>query len=120
MVILIVGKSGAGKSTYAMRLAGELYRDGQPVVILDGDIERLRSGNKDFSDEGRRKHLEDVSDQAAEIESRDVIVIVAVMAPTRELRNMMKHKWKQSRLIYLPGGSLWKGTTYERPGFDEL
>lgn len=120
MVILVCGKSGVGKSTYAFRLAQELRAEGKMVRILDGDVFRHQTGNHDFTDAGRIRNLQGLAKVAAEAEWPGHVVIVAAVAPKREWRDMMRAQWKESRLVYLPGGYLWPGTEYERPGDDEF
>lgn len=120
MVFLVVGKSGAGKSTYAFRLAQELRAEGKMVRILDGDVFRHQTGNQDFTDAGRIRNLQGLAKAAAEGERPGHVVIVAAVAPKREWRDMMRAMWKCSRLVYLPGGSLWPETEYERPDDSEF
>jgi len=120
MVVLIIGKPGAGKTTYAARLAEELSGDG-PVAILDSEAVRASTHNYDFSAEGRRTHLLYMAEMAAEMDRNGVeTVIVAAVCPKREYRNRMRAKWEKSRLVYLPGGKLWEGTHFERPDEDEF
>lgn len=119
MVVLIVGKSGAGKTHYAKTLAKELMLAGVNAIVLDSDVVRAASLNKDYSDEGRRKHLKNLAHIAKVCEGKGATVIVSCMAPKREFRDMMRAEWQQSRLVYLPGGSLWPGTEYEIPCNEE-
>lgn len=120
MVILVTGKSESGKTRYARLLAEELRASGKEVRILDGDVFRMHSGNKDFSDVGRLRNLKDISASAAMAEMAGCICIVAAIAPRRDWRDMMRKEWKESRLVYMPGGTLWPGTEYERPADDEF
>jgi adenylylsulfate kinase len=120
MVILVVGKSGAGKTTYAKKLAEELRTTGRHAQVLDGDVFRTMMGNKDFTDDGRRRNLESIALTAQLIESNGRTAIVACVAPTKALREMMRKMWEESRLVYLPGGTLWEGTEYEVPDVGEF
>lgn len=119
MVILITGRAGAGKSTYANKLAVELAREGKNLAVMDSELERQLDNNMDFSDEGRFKNLMKISDKAKDYENAGMIVIIAAIAPKREWRKIMRKKWKISRLVYIPGGKLWPGTEYERPDESE-
>jgi len=121
MVILITGKPGAGKSHYAFSLAQELRDEGKLVRVLDGDAVRLSNNDKDYSDYGRRNHLMRMATLAVKTEEADVIVIIAAVSPKREWRDAMRSMWRQGgRLIFLPGGTLWEGTEYERPDESEF
>lgn len=119
-VVLICGKAGAGKTFHAKRLAEELRASGTMVQILDGDVFRKIMGNKDFSGAGRYKNLKAMAETAQMIEANGRMAIVACVAPMKSLREMMRSMWKESRLVYLPGGSLWEGTQYEVPEAGEF
>jgi len=123
MVIFITGKSGAGKTTLAYRTAYELSQRGQRVTVLDGARFRKHFAKQlrlDMTDAGRRRNVEAVATFAALLEEQGHTVVVELFAPTKELRMLARSKWMQSRLVYLPGGTLWKGTTYEEPQKEEL
>jgi adenylylsulfate kinase-like enzyme len=120
MVILVTGKAGAGKSTYAARLAEELKADGISVRVIDGDEERKLYENWDFTDAGRYRHLIEMAKLASLSETRGLTVIVAAIAPKASWRREMMAMWSNSKIVYIPGGELWEGTEYERPGMGEL
>jgi adenylylsulfate kinase-like enzyme len=121
MVILITGKAGAGKTTHAKRLAREIMQNDQmAAVVFDGDEVRNALGNQDYTDTGRLAHLRSIAHNAAVVEKTGNIAIVAVIAPKKEWREAMRAEWKESRLVYLPGGTLWPGTEYERPSLGEF
>jgi len=119
MVYLITGKAGAGKSKYSNNLAAELREEGKRVYVLDGDEWRNKQGNHDYSDEGRLENLMSAAEFAQEMETAGITVIVAFISPKRAWRDNMRALWQKSHLIYIPGGTLWPGTTYERPEDDE-
>ena len=119
MVYFLTGKAGVGKTTLAYRMAYEMAQRGVRVIVLDGA--RFRKWfPSDFTDEGRRRNVEMVATFAAMLEEQGYTVIVELFAPTRALRLMARRKWAQSQLVYLPGGTLWEGTTYEEPISDEF
>ena len=120
MVYLITGKKDAGKTTYGKRFAEELKAEGHKVIMIDGDEFREKKQNDDYSDQGRITNLMNAADMAAEFEEKGYIVVLAFVAPKREWRDMMRKKWRMSVVVYVPGGSLWPGTTYERPTDGEL
>jgi len=120
MVYLITGKAGAGKTTYATKLAEELQIEGYNVVMIDGDVYRDKTENQDFSVKGRVKNLMGAAEEAKQIEKLGKVVILAFIAPKKLWRDLMRDHWQKSRVIYIPGGSLWEGTTYEMPAQSEL
>jgi len=120
MVYLITGKKGAGKTEYANRLGSEMEKNGQKVSYLDGDVFRLEHQNNDFSDQGRIQNLISAAEMAATLESKGNIVIMSFVSPKKQWRDDMRKLWEKSRVIYIPGGTLWEGTTYETPTEEEL
>jgi len=116
MVFWITGKANAGKTTLAYRLQKELS---VPSVILDGDEFR---GMIDFgfTDDGRHKNILTIAKLASLIEKQGFIVIISLISPKREWRNEARSLFEESILIYVEGGKLWKGTTYEEPDEDEV
>jgi len=120
MIILITGKAGAGKTHYADALVRELKTEGKEAVKIDGDDLRFDTDNQEYTDAGRIRNLTYAAELAARYELRDVIAVLSFIAPKREWRDMMRAKWKESRVVYIPGGYLWEGTEYEKPTDDEL
>ncbi len=115
MIYLITGKAGAGKTHYSRALAAELILEGEKVVVLDGDEFREERKNDDFTDEGRLRNLLGAAKVAADLEAQGFTVVLAFIAPLRKWRQEMRSLWKESEVIYIPGGTLWEGTTYEKP-----
>lgn len=120
MVYLITGKAGAGKSTYAYRLSRDLKKENISSVIIDGDEYRKEKKNNDYSDKGRLKNLLGAAKLAVELESQVDVVMLSFIAPRKEWRQAMRQLWKESLVVYIPGGTLWKNTTYEMPDKEEM
>lgn len=120
MVYLITGKRNAGKSTYAFHLVNEFKKDGCEVDWFDGDAWRSINQNEDFSDDGRLKNLMSAAKAAQAAEMQGHVAILSFIAPRKEWRQKMRALWQQSILVYIPGGSLWENTIYERPDLEEL
>lgn len=118
-VYWITGKKGAGKTTYARRLAEELKAGGEQPVVLDGDAvrEHFPAG---YTDEERHEHIIRIARFAALLESEGHTPIIALVSPRKDWRQEARTYFKESYLVYLPGGTLWKGTTYEVPDREEL
>jgi adenylylsulfate kinase-like enzyme len=120
MVYLITGKQGSGKTHYAEALASELEREGATVKHIDGDVWRSFHQNQDYSDEGRITNLMSAAELAMKCEQQGMVVVMSFIAPKKEWRDRMRSHLKESKVIYIPGGSLWPGTTYEKPTDEEL
>ncbi len=90
-VVLLTGLSGAGKSTIAQAVnAGLLVRDIR-VQILDADDVR-RNLNRDlgFSREDRNENVRRLGYIANLLAAHGVVVLVAVIAPYREARDLIR------------------------------
>lgn len=123
MVILITGKAGAGKTEYGTRLANELHLAGVKVSMIDGDEfrqQRGTTGREYFTDEERLKNLLGAAEVARDLECEGCTVVMAFIAPRTAWRDVMRSSFKESRVVYIPGGNLWEGTTYETPTDEEL
>lgn len=120
MVILVTGKKGAGKTYYAQQLAAELRSEGKRVVVIDGDEVRRVQDNHDYSDNGRKQNIIRMSYIARDVEAKGMVAIVAAVTPMRVYRDAMRSIWQESRTVYIPGGTLWEGTEYERPDESEF
>lgn len=87
--ILLTGLPAAGKSTLAQALHAELFARGLQSVVLDGD--GLRVGlNRDlgFGDSDRQENIRRASELASLLVENGQIVILAMIAPLVELRDV--------------------------------
>lgn len=90
VIFWFTGQPGAGKSTLALALKGELEKRGYPVVHLDGDEWRAAVGNKDFSDAGRQKNVEQAQWLCEKLQKSGVMVIASFVSPQRAVRDALK------------------------------
>jgi adenylylsulfate kinase len=91
--ILLTGLPAAGKSTLAQALHAELFELGVQSVVLDGD--GLRVGlNRDlgFTDSDRLENIRRASEVAALLVENGQIVILAMIAPLVELREVFSKR----------------------------
>ena len=91
--ILLTGLPAAGKSTLAQALHAELFELGVQSVVLDGD--GLRVGlNRDlgFTDGDRLENIRRASEVAALLVENGQIVILAMIAPLLELREVFARR----------------------------
>jgi adenylylsulfate kinase len=120
MVYWISGASSAGKTVYAKRIKKHLEEFGAKVLLYDGDEVRDVDGNVDYSDESREKHIMTIAKFAAIAERQGFVVIIALVSPLKEWRMKARKLFDKSILIYLPGGILWEGSTYQIPDTEEI
>ena len=91
--ILLTGLPAAGKSTLAQALQATLFGCGRQSVVLDGDS--LRTGlNRDlgFSDADRQENIRRASELAALLVDNGQVVILAMIAPLAELREVFAQR----------------------------
>lgn len=120
MVYLITGKAQAGKTTTAWKLFHMLRARGKKPLVFDGDEVRNRLDNMDFTDEGRKSHLYTITVFATIAEEQGFTPIMACIFPARGTRNAYRTEFRESKLIYVSGGYLWAGTSYDIPDEEEL
>ncbi|BBP68157.1 putative adenylyl-sulfate kinase [Pseudomonas sp. Seg1] len=128
--ILLTGLPAAGKSTLAQALHAELFARGVQSVVLDGD--GLRVGlNRDlgFTDADRRENIRRASELAALLVENGQIVILAMIAPLAELREVFAERlgedycevWCNAALAVCeqrdPKGHYARARRGELPGF---
>ncbi|TPG91368.1 adenylyl-sulfate kinase [Pseudomonas caspiana] len=91
--ILLTGLPAAGKSTLAHALHADLFEHGVQSIVLDGD--GLRVGlNRDlgFADSDRLENIRRASEVAALLVENGQIVILAMIAPLMELREVFARR----------------------------
>ncbi|HEY1075509.1 MAG TPA: adenylyl-sulfate kinase [Fontimonas sp.] len=90
-VIWFTGLSGAGKSTVANALEGELFRLGQHSYLLDGDNVRMGL-NKDlgFGDADRVENIRRIGEVAKLFADAGLIVLTAFISPFRADRDLVR------------------------------
>ncbi len=90
-VIWFTGLSGAGKSTVANALEGELFRQGHHSYLLDGDNVRLGL-NKDlgFTDTDRVENIRRIGEVAKLFADAGLIVLTAFISPFRADRDLIR------------------------------
>jgi adenylylsulfate kinase len=82
--ILIMGQSGAGKTTFAEKLVDELIARGYPVGWLNADDIREEYNDWDFSEEGRMRAALRMKDLSEELDRE--FIVIDMISPTKETR----------------------------------
>ncbi|MDZ7343714.1 MAG: sulfate adenylyltransferase subunit CysN [candidate division KSB1 bacterium] len=99
-VIWFTGLSGAGKSTIATALERRLFALGLRTYMLDGD--NIRHGlNRDlgFTEADRVENIRRVAEVAALMADAGLIVLVSLISPFRNEREMARGLMKQGQFI---------------------
>jgi len=91
VTVWLTGLRGAGKTTISRVVEQELQTQGYKVEVLDGDIVRqyLTKG-LGFSKEDRDENIRRISFVAHLLTKNDVIVLVSVISPYRDLREEVR------------------------------
>jgi len=90
VVVWFTGLPCSGKTTIAREVKELLEKNGYDVELLDGDTVRDYIRNKDFSKEGRNKHLRYIAFMARLLARRGVIVLCSFVSPYRENRDFAR------------------------------
>jgi adenylylsulfate kinase len=96
------GLSGAGKSTIANLVAGELRTRGHKVEILDGDEVRTNlSKGLGFSKEDRDTNIRRIGYVCNLLARNGVIAISAAISPYREIRDEIRRNHQRFFEVYM-------------------
>jgi adenylylsulfate kinase len=89
--VWLTGLSGAGKTTIADAVAGQLRTAGREVEVLDGDeLRRGLSAGLGFSRQDRDTHVRRVGFVAELLARHGVVVLVPVIAPYTATRDEVR------------------------------
>jgi adenylylsulfate kinase len=93
VTVWLTGLSGSGKTTISQYLKKELLQRQYKVEVLDGDIVRQHlSQDLGFSKEDRDLNIRRIGFVAHLLTRNDVIVLVSVISPYREIRSEMRQQ----------------------------
>jgi adenylyl-sulfate kinase len=91
--IWFTGLSGAGKTTLARILEGQLRRRGLRVEVLDGDVVRTNlSKGLGFSKEDRDTNIRRIGFVCHLLSRNNVVAIAAAISPYREIRDELREQ----------------------------
>ncbi len=90
VTVWFTGLPCCGKTTVARELKKRLEERNIDVELLDGDTVRDFIRNRDFSKEGRNKHLRYIAFTARLLSKRGTIVLCTFVSPYRENRDFAR------------------------------
>lgn len=88
-IIWLTGQPGSGKTELGQLLYNK-YKTSFPTVLIDGDDLREKTGNFDYSKEGRNKNMTNAQLLARYLYKSGFVVIVGLVSPYREIRESLK------------------------------
>ena len=101
-VVWLTGLSGAGKSTIAQALEGELFARGMHTYVLDGDnIRHGLNSNLGFSPADREENIRRVSEVAKLLADSGAIAITAFISPYRADRSRARQIALESKADFI-------------------
>lgn len=92
-IIWLTGQPGAGKTVLGQMLYGFYERKKHPVVMIDGDDLREKTGNFDYTKEGRDKNIANAQMLARYLQKSGFFVIVSLVSPYRDTREEFKKEF---------------------------
>jgi sulfate adenylyltransferase len=92
LTVFFTGLSGAGKTTVASALVGQLAEcDARAVTLLDGDVVRqTQTHGLGFSREDRERNIEHIGTMAAGIAHSGGVAVCAAIAPYESMRRTLR------------------------------
>ncbi len=90
VTVWFTGLPCSGKTTIAKQVEKKLEDEGMDVELLDGDTVREFIRNRDFSQEGRNKHLRYIALMGRLLSKRGAIVLCTFVSPYRENRDFAR------------------------------
>lgn len=101
MIYWFTGQPGHGKTTLAKKLKAFLdSHTSNKVIHIDGDDLRRITSNADYTLLGRKNNISLAQKIASFLHDQDHIVLVSLVAPFREMREMFKRE-TDCREIYV-------------------
>lgn len=89
-IIWLTGQPGSGKTVLGQMLVRYFEKNKKPVIFIDGDDLREKTGNFDYTPEGRNKNILNAQMIARFMYKSGFTVIVSLVAPYREMREEFK------------------------------
>ena len=90
LTIWFTGLPSSGKTTIAKEIYNRVKEITNKVEFLDGDSVREYFDNKDFSKEGRNRHIKQIGFMANLLTKQDALALCTFVSPYREVREFNK------------------------------
>lgn len=94
-IVWLTGQPGSGKTVLGTMLKNYYEKKKQKVIMIDGDDLREKTGNFDYTPDGRNKNITNAQMLARYLNKSGYTVIVSLVAPYRELREDFKKEFKE-------------------------
>jgi len=92
-IVWLTGQPGSGKTVLGTMLYKYLKKKTKKIIMIDGDDLREKTGNFDYSLEGRNKNILNAQMLARYLYKSGFTVIVSLVAPYRDLREEFKKEF---------------------------
>jgi adenylylsulfate kinase-like enzyme len=92
-IVWLTGQPGSGKTVLGQMLTQYYEKQKRKVVFIDGDDLREKTGNFDYSPDGRNKNITNAQMLARYLYKSGYTVVVYLVAPYRDLREEFKKEF---------------------------
>ena len=92
-IVWLTGQPGSGKTVLGQMLVGYYEKKKQKIILIDGDDLREKTGNFDYSPDGRNKNITNAQMLARYLYKSGYTVVVSLVAPYRDLREEFKKEF---------------------------
>lgn len=97
MIINLTGQAGSGKTSIAKQIVNIMPNS----INIDGDELREIFVNKDYSEAGRRKNIQNAYNIALFLEAKGYTPVISLISPYKDLRDELKSNGKQVLEVYV-------------------
>jgi adenylylsulfate kinase len=92
-IIWLTGQPGAGKTVLGTMLYKKYQKHTPMTIMIDGDDLREKTGNFDYTPEGRNKNILNAQMLARYLNKSGFVVIVSLVSPYRDMREKFKKEF---------------------------
>lgn len=92
-IVWLTGQPGSGKTVLGTMLYNYYEKKKVKVIMIDGDDLREKTGNFDYTPDGRNKNITNAQMLARYLHKSGYTVIVSLVAPYRDLREEFKKEF---------------------------